>query len=442
MTATTDDFSARVALLDMPRIPPLPANRPYSLLGECLQAVSQCDTLETLQALAATYNTSVSAFAALSDADKATVRVAWRDRRAVVNLGAAWSRIWGFLANADLPAPIPQRPTAATIEDDLRRIAAEIPTLPPSTNARAMRAARARATRIVNNLIGTIAEGNLIRASITSEDGASLRHGRAIVGHLTTRKDLIACLAAIGMADLAPKVPSAVRHLGEAMKKLNNNQLIARNPDDKPDHVDSRWFAGSLDLAMETDSLGSRDLTVDLVDGVITFSPADHPLVPTVRDAYERRIAGETYNTTTLIQWLRDTLKRSFFGRDWYDSVFVPASQKDRATRFVAALDASGVMGRDVMLRTETTDEGLRKGLLRSFEAEIDAVEAEIDAGSRGAESLLGDLFRAQKAVDGFSVLLGEDHTATVNAKIKRLHEICASRLDDTRQRFAAMDLD
>lgn len=443
---TANDFSTRVSLLDLP-MPAIPApTRVYSLLGECLATVKSAVTVETLAEIAATYNTVGSAFSALSDTDKQTVRDAWRAQRALVNLSAVWSALWGFLANADLPAPIAARGTVPTVErveaniaDTLAAIAREIPTV--ATVGRS-RSARALATRIVNQTQAAIAEGEILATyTRATGDGAELRHGEAIVNHLTRRDQLMTVLTAAGFASLAPKAPSAKRHLGEAMRNLNDNQLIARNPDERPKDIESRWIVGSLDLSLSSESLGERELTVDLVNGDLVFSPADHVLVPTVRDAYERRVAGETYNTTSMITWLRHTLRTSFYARKFYDTVYVPAGSVDRATALVDALAKSGVMGRSIGLIPKASDKGLRLGLLIGFTAEIEDIEREVNKGERGAESILGDLFKAQKSLDAFTALLGEEYTADVKAKIATLHTICADRLDSTRQRFAALDL-
>jgi hypothetical protein len=446
---STDDFSARIAQLDLPVIP-APV-RVYSLIGECLAAVKACDTAEMLQDLARSHASRGSAYQALGNADKTAVQIAMSAQSTLINLSAAWSQLWGFLGNTDLPTPIVARINAIsvepTIEDTLRSIAREIPNRSTANASRA----RAAATRILNTTNATIAQGALIAAATltTAGDGAELRHGNAIVGHLTRRGDLVRVLNAAGHANLAPKAPSAVRHLGEAMKKLNNNALIARRADEDPAGVESRWFAGSLDLAMESTSLGDRDLVVDLVEGTLRFTvdgkavAEDHALAGKVRAAFEERIAGETYNTTTMLHWLKDALRSAFYARTFYDTVYVPSAHVKRATALVSALNSSGVMGRRMVgLDVKPTDTGLRNGLLVGFQDEINAIEKEIDEGKRGAESILGDLFKAQKSVDGFTALLGEAYTAEVSAQIKRLHEVCADRLNSTSARAAALEMD
>jgi hypothetical protein len=299
---------------------------------------------------------------------------------------------------------------------------------------------RAMATRIGNQITSILTGGHATMKSVTTVgDGAELRHGYAIVNHLTSRGDLLTVLDAIGMRHLAPKSPSAEKHLGEAMKRLNNNDLIARRAEEDPPGVESRWFAGSLDLAMETSSLGDRDLVVDLIDGDLVFTASgtrldggvDSPLIPMIRSAFDQRTMGETYNATTMLAWLRWTLENRFYGRAFYDTVYVPPGSVALASKLVSALDASGVMGRRMVgLDTRASDTGLKRGLLVGFEAEIDRLAGTVEKDDRSPESLLVEIFRAYKAIDGFATLLGETYVTNLRGRVSDLHKTITNRVD------------
>lgn len=410
-------------------------SRRESLLGECLALVAGCQTMADCDRVRDDFATQGSVWRALSAKDREIVKIAGQTRRAMITM-------------ASIPAPLVAAPIAVvptTIE-------ASLATIVQSSVRAATRNSRATATRVANTVQSIIAEGACLAKSIaTVGDGAELRHGYAIVNHLTRRDALLDCLTSIGMSSLAPKAPTGIAHLGEAMQRLNNNSLIARRSDDAPDGVDARHFVWAIKDARTTGSLGTADLIVDLTDGVLTFTPPvctveinDQTVdaVFAVQNAYDKRIAGETYNSTTMLAWLKDTLVGTCYARACYDTVYVGAGQVDRARVLVDALDATGVMGRRMVgLVTMPTDRGLRAGLLCGFIVEIEKIEKSIDDGKVSPITLIQDLYRYQKAVEGFEVLIGVDAVADLKAKITGMHLTCSARLDALSERTANLEL-
>lgn len=432
---------------------------PTSLADECLIAIESAWTMRALDDLATAYQSNASAFTALADGEKAIVRDAWGTRRKAIRMLATLDRafvnLFGFMSDAiTLPSAPTVEPTA--IPYSTGDIVSTLTQIAEETRSRGTQSARRYATR-VNNTIDAVLNQPINRVT-TVGDGARLAHGPAVVNHLTTRGDLIETLNSINMRHVAPKAPSAIRHLGEAMRRANFQRqirdgewqgLIARRAKTDPVGVTARWIVGSLDLSSDGDTLGDRDLVVDLVNDDLRFSNADgtqadygDSTVSDVLDAYYRRVNGETYNTTSMLAWLRSVLQSEFSARPYFDSVYIPADRADDARAFVSHLNASGVLGRQAIVKSEPSDEGLRLGLLMGFESEIAATERQIDAGERTPESALVDLLRASRACDAWQALLGADAVATVRGKIGALVKRASEQTSDGSKRAAVIELD
>lgn len=320
-------------------------------------------------------------------------------------------------------------------------------------------------------IAGAVAAGSMMQASWTGS-GQS------------TCEAFNETLAPLGLEDLAPSPPSAVRHAGDAVAALRGRDYdTTRLPsNDLPDGINARWLVGRKltgKAISAGDAYGTALLVVSLHDDETISFDGDATLAATVRATYQTSTAKETLRSNTLTPWLSGLLYKQFRavkrGHVWY----VPAGCAEQARKLIEAI---APLWGDHELMPVTTGKDLMRSLTRGLSDEVSALVAElakrtIDAQDRAEEkarkeaadrkltgthgevnmveiarkratvsgtvanSIMARLATVAARAEGYTAALGEESTKAVKAEIATLRATLEPLADDASLRAAMLEL-
>lgn len=355
----------------------------------------------------------------------------------------------------EAPITAPEAPIAsvlASVAAETRRPAMRAPTRVTESNENT----RAR-IRTGEFIAGAIATGGAILVS-----WGKLK-GRARIGATVDRASVVSALAAIGREVDAPPAKSAAAHFGRACGVLNSNGLVARSVTRKesaargeewPSDVESRWVVGHLDGSTTNESLGDKLLIADLTDrGNLRFSGRRvTALAPRVQAEFDACVAGDTYTSTDLVAWFSSVLYTRHHGAECGAHVYIPGGQVATVRTLIDA--CKGFMGRRIQAISVVTESELVEGISEGLADEVaslvtyfdrETVRARDDKraaiGSRMAATILRDLITVGERVSGYEAMLGAGAVASVKASIASLDSKLRALVDDSSERYAAMEL-
>lgn len=320
----------------------------------------------------------------------------------------------------------------------------------------------ATASATVSVVRPTLGKGDLIAGAIAAGQGVLISWAGS--GKIE-RKALMTALAAIDCAEIAPAAKSARAQAGRAALALNGAGFVCRTvakpkantntgAEMWPADVSHRWIAGVVDATSATESLGSRALTVDLLDSGLLRFDGNALLAARVRSDYEARCAGDVYTSADLTAWLQRVLREEHHAVAYGVTHYVPAGEAPAAKALVKAVSAlwgtQWMRGLPVASESELIS-GLTEGLAQEiaeigerFEAaKVEAKEANrVQVGARRATTLLADLGKASERVTGYALMLGDDSVSAIRASIALLDGAIRPLCDDSSQRAAMLDMD
>lgn len=360
--------------------------------------------------------------------------------------------------------------------------------------ARAARAAQAAALKAGKTetraaVRALLNEGKLIAGAVAA---GSMLQVSWVGGGQTTLGKVREALAAIGREHDAPSAPSAVRHAGRAADALKSTTWdTMRLPSgDLPDGIKARWLVGrklSASTVKAGDSYGKAALVVSLTAGDALTFDGDQTLAASVLNSYNAATAHETLKSEDLTAWMGQTLKYRHYavkrGPVWY----VPGGQADAAR---ALSETIAKLWGDHERIPVTTGADLMRSLTRGLTDETKAIEAEFgkltgearerakdkaiaECAERSARStrrggpamnqaaidaeadaawkratvsptiaarLLRELAEVAGRVEGYAMVLGEEHTTTAKGLIIALRNQIEPLTSDFDQRASMLE--
>lgn len=332
-------------------------------------------------------------------------------------------------------------------------------------------------------------EGKLIAGAVAS---GSMLQVSWIGGGTTTLGKVREALAAIGREFDAPPAPSAVRHAGRAVEALRNTTWdTARLPSaGLPNGIKARWLVGRklTGAAIKAgDEYGRAALIVSLTDGEQLTFDGDQVLAASVRAHYNAATANETLKSEDLTAWMGDTLKKRHHavkrGANWY----VPGGHADAARLLSETIEKLWgdheripvTTGADLMravtrgltdetkaieaefakLTGEARDKAKAKAIADCAErsarsvkrggpamaqavidAEADAAWKRATIGATVAARLMRELAEVAGRVEGYALVLGEEHTMSAKALIISLRNQIEPLSSDFDQRASMLE--
>lgn len=236
---------------------------------------------------------------------------------------------------------------------------------------------------------------------------------------------------------------SRKRHLGEAVKVINNSGRIARAAD-RLDGTKSVWVIGSIDSDSTTASMGPKDTVITLTkdDQIVVSRECDESRA--VLADYNRRVDEDRISATELLRRIDNALE-DMGTRDCDFGLYVAPGLAERAVKLCRAMQP--IAGRRFYVMGVGSSSDVAEGLAAGFDADIAKLETEVDAKIGDMRKLSGASFVARcetlkQSAQGLKALLGDE---TGNAFLARLGAIDAklvAALDDTAQRYANLELD
>lgn len=447
MSTSSPDFAS---LLDLaPSIPPLPVA--YSLIGECLASVASCSTIESCNALTLAHTSTGSAFRALSESDKATVRNALATRIATLTE----ARIAETLAT-----PIVQ---STTINEALDRVAAEIPVAAPRA-----RRSYVRRDQTAAQITASVLDARKNGARLAGYDGqivdptGSKGIGTVIAfGSADTEYDVIAdrdrqimiswstvesSLASAGFdRDLLGEPVTKIAHLGQATKILNHSGYIARNVRNISRGVRSAWIIGKVDASLDGDTLGDRECLISLqTDGSLVLSNPTHVAALQVAREYDNRLASVLVESSDLRARMERTLRSDFGARKTDLGLYVSPYHTDRAMTLIVAMRP--VCGRKIYAWSHTDAGSIAEALTDSFAADLGRLDREIatksaDLKRLAGASLIERIERLKVEISALGRVLGDSTVTAYKARIVAMELSVNDALDSTSARAANLEM-
>lgn len=310
----------------------------------------------------------------------------------------------------------------------------------------------ARRTAIATTAAHAVVDTAIAAVSVGPSTGLGIYvvNAYAIKKHLTRRADLVAALNAAGFQDLAPKVPSAKRHLGEAMRLLNyhtannlmarcvvDNQLVTTDSGKQVRHT--RWVVGYVHASSTSDSLGTKTLTVDLHGDRLTYS-GDDSIMATVREAFNERTAGVTYDAPTLLTWFSRILTRDYKSVSVGFAHYVAPSQVLGVCKLVSALTKE-VMGREISTLSPASKDDVRKHLPSGLAAIYDDLAETVEIGKVSPVTLLSKIVDFKARVNDVAAIAGQDAIGDLAKQCAALEITVRGRMTDLDQRAGMLEM-
>lgn len=337
-------------------------------------------------------------------------------------------------------------------------------------------------------VVAAVTPGTLIAALLQDRNGKIFSAGRADrrATH-RSRTEVVAALASIGRADLAPRLKTNKAQFGEVMRGLNAPGLrmrawnvtrrdVQKAGQEWPADLASRWCVGVLDGTDALGSLGEKVLIADLLENnEIRFTGGNDTMHQKVNEAFAARMGEQTYNATDLLNWFRKTMEE-FYAVQFAGMIFVPGNAEATGpvcafvnamrpvlSRTIAEIDA--VSGQGLI-------DGLAQGLLEEIEeieaayelhcdlarkrdrakvlkATPNASEADLELAERravvlpeAAGSILRRINEKSDKVRGYETMLGTDALRKVRALMADLRAKVEPLCDGTSAMAAAIELD
>jgi hypothetical protein len=380
--------------------------------------------------------------------------------------------------------PLDTNPTMVTHEGpdvfQARRLALGLPAnarLPAPTVMR--NAVTTNAPVATQTVIAAITPGTLIANLLKDGKGKIFLIGRSDrrATH-RTRTEIIAALATVDRADLAPRIKTSKAQFGEVMRGLNapgqrmkawnvTRADLKRKGEEWPEGLASRWCVGLLDGSDALGSLGEKVLIADLMENnEIRFYGGNDTLHQKVSDAFVARVGEEMYNATDVLNWFRRMMADNFCTVEMSGAIFVPGNEQ--ATESVCGMIAAlkPVMSRSITTIDAVSGQGLFDGLAQGLLDEVteiqesyhdaceraierdkakllksnpDATEADLDLVARRAVVLpeaagtyVRRLNEKSDRVNGYETMLGTEAVAPVRALIASLRATIEPLCDST----------
>lgn len=331
-----------------------------------------------------------------------------------------------------------------------------------------------------------LSEGQLIAGAVAA--GSALQVSWTGAGTTTLGK-VRAALAEIGREHDAPTAPSAVRHAGRAVDSLRSSEIdTARLPGaELPNGTKAQWVVGDKlggKAVQVGEGYNKAKLIVSLSDSdVLTFEGDTH-LAAKVRAHYETATANEVLKSEDLTSWLGGVLFSSHYavkrghlwyvpggyadaarlltetiGKLWGDHERIPVTSgpdlmraltrglSDECAVIAAELTKCTDIARDRAERdaaAEVTERARRMRTMVSADALADATRIARERATVSpviAARLMVSLAEVAARVSGYAMVLGEDSTKDITAKIADLRNQIEPLCNDTAQRASMLEL-
>lgn len=276
---------------------------------------------------------------------------------------------------------------------------------------------------------------------IASVDPVTKRDRQALIRWA----DVESALSAIGEdLDLLGESCSCKRHLGEAVKVINNQGRIAR-AGERLDGTKAIWVIGSIDTDSTNTSMGQKDTVITLDKNNVVSCSNDSEESQIVLADYYRRVNEDRISATEFLRRV-DMALASMGARDCDFGLYAAPGIAPRATRLLRAVE--GIAGRRFYVMGVASDatEELAKALSQGFTDDLVKLENDVEAKISDMRKLSGATFierleGLRQAASGLGAILGASFTAAYTERLATLDaKICAS-LDATAQRFANLEL-
>ncbi len=442
-------MSDLASLLDLDNGP----TRPTSLLGECLRDVAVARNMSDLDRLAGDYRAVGSAFAALTPADKQTVRNAWALKRTTIRTAIP------VVVTAPTPVVIPAvtAPVVDTIEVALTSVAVEGARIAASLPVARIRARRvtsaadiATATRVARlagsrlaGYDGRIVDpgqglGTIIQfgGAIVEYDPVADRNRQKLVAWSDVESVRVRLALPVGSFGRAPGL---VGLLGKATQILNHGGYVARNVRAASGFA-SAWKIGFFDNRLDSDSLGKKEALISLNrDGTIDCDNPDHPGAKAVLADYERRVDGTLIASADLLLRIEACLVNHYGARSTDMGLYVSPWNAARALDLVVELRP--IAGRRIRAWSHTDRESISEALCDSFVTDLAKLERDIEAKEIVGATLLTRCERLRVEAEGLAAILGSDAVTGYLARVRACDSAVTVGLSETVQRAMNLEL-